>query len=121
MSIELFDPLTKPTAAQLNAIGASQTALDAAYPGVTTAPGAEEWSGSGQVWGILHAYRWLLYNGTGTLVDPSGANEDTSLSDAEPGQIAMLDLNTVAWLTTGMYYRVTGVDVVWESRTPPYA
>lgn len=121
MSIELFEPLTKPTAAQLNAIGASQTALDAAYPGVQTAVGAEEWVGSGEVWGILHAYRWLLYNGTGTLVDPSGANDDTTLSDAEPGQIAVLDLNSIAWLTVGMYYRVTGCDVVWESRTPPYA
>ena len=117
MTIELFDPLTKPTAAQLNAIGASQTALDAAYPGVQTSVGAEEWGGSGEVWGFLHAYRWLLYNGTGELVDPSGANDDTTLSDAEPGEIAILDLNSVAWLATGMYYRVTGCDVVWEQRS----
>ena len=117
MTIELFQPLTKPTAAQLNAIGTNQTALNAAYPGVATAPCAEESAVPGDAWGILHAYRWLLYNGTGTLEDPSGANDDTSLADAEPGEIAILDLNTVAWLTTGMYYRVSGVDVAWEQRS----
>ena len=122
MSVELFDPLTKPTAAQLNAIGSSQTALDAVYPGVASVVPAEEFGSAGSAYGFVHIHRWLLYNSTGELVDPTGVNDPSALSDPDdPSTIGILDLNTIDWLTVGVFYRVTGVAVAWEQAEPPSA
>lgn len=120
MSVELFEPLTKPTAAQLNAIGDDQVALDAIYPGVQTQQLAEESTVSGTAWGFVRVHRWLLYNSTGELVDASGDNDATALPDPDdPSEIGVLDLDTVTWLAPGMFYRVTGCAVAWEQATPP--
>lgn len=119
MSIELFDPLTRPTAAQLNAIGDSQAALDAVYLGTAVERGAVEVVGSGSAFGFLHQHRWLLYNSTGELVDTTGANDPVALSDpAVATEVGQLDLNTVKWLTVGRYYRVTGCAWAMERQEP---
>ncbi|HQY93446.1 hypothetical protein [Caldilinea sp.] len=119
MSVPPFVPLTKPTAAQLNAISRSQAALWAiSLGGVGQEPMAAEWGGPGSIWIFQRVHRWLLYDSTGQLADPSGVNDPVSLADP-PSGLGLLDLNTIAWLAPGMFYRVTGCAVAWERSAPP--
>lgn len=117
MSVAMFEPLTKPTAAQLNAISNSQLALWA-LGGVRRELMAAEWGGPGSVWYFFRKHRWLLYASTGQLQDPSGVNDAVNLPDP-PGPWGVKDLNTVFWLAPGMLYRVTGCAVAWERAEPP--
>jgi hypothetical protein len=113
--IELFEPLTKPTAARLNALGASQSALAAVAVGAGLNAAAAEWGGSGSVFYFVRRLRWLLFNSSGQLEDPAGVNEPVSLRDPEDAsQVGVLDLESVAWLGVGRVYRVKGVAVCWE-------
>lgn len=119
MAVELFEALTKPTAAQLNAIAGSQAGLAAVYLGSSVARGAVESAGSGSAFGLIHQHRWLLYNSTGELIDPRGVYDAVALGDAEEaGQIGQLDLDTVEWLAVGMFYRVTGCAFAFERVEP---
>lgn len=118
--MELFEPLTKPTAAQLNAISQSQAGLYAIGQGKAQELMAAEWGGPGSIWLFQRVHRWLLYDSTGLLVDPSGIEDDISLPDPETaGVLGVKDLNTVPWLAPGMFYRVTGCAVAWERSEPP--
>lgn len=120
MSVAVFEALTKPTAAQMNAIGSSQAGQWAINGGVNRELMAAEWGGAGSSWIFLHVHRWLLYDSTGTLSDPAGVEDDVSLPDPEtPGELGVLDLNTVDWLAPGMFYNVTGCAVAWERSEPP--
>ena len=119
MSAPVFEPLTKPTAAQLNAISQSQAGLWALNGGVNRELMAAVWSGSGSSWTFLRVHRWLLYDSTGELSGPEGT-EPVSLPDPEtPGELGVKDLNTVDWLAPGMFYQVTGCAVAWERNAPP--
>lgn len=116
MTIGLFQPLTKPTAAQLNAIGASQVAVDAQYIGANVENAVPKQSGDGDYWILRHVHRWLIYTSTGELIDLSGANDAVSLSDGN-----LFDLNSVSWLATGAFYAVSGCEAAMERREVPSA
>ena len=116
MTIELFQPLTKPTAAQLNAIGDNQVALDAIYLGAEIEDCVQLNGADNDRWMLRHVHRWLLYDSTGTLEDVSGVNDPVSLPDAPTGQEALLDLDTVSWLQIGVIYRVTGCTYAMERK-----
>lgn len=116
MTIEIFVPLTKPTAAQLNAIGDSQTTLNAIYQGASIEPlQMESFPLTADLWYIRHSYRWLLYNSTGTLEDPTGTQEPVTLNDPPTGY-GTKDLDEIEWLVTGQIYRVTGCEFAYERR-----
>jgi hypothetical protein len=119
MSIELFEPLTKPTATQLNAIGADQVTLDAIYPGAAIEQ-MQPHMGTGQIFNLRHTYRWLLFDSTGELVDLSGVNDPVNIPDPETG-FGIKDLNEIDWLTVGMFYKITGCEFAYEKRDPPDA
>jgi hypothetical protein len=120
MSVAVFEPLTKPTAAQLNAISSSQAGLWALNGGINRELMAAVWEGSGSSWTFLHVHRWLLYDSTGQIEDPAGIEDDVSLADPPtPGELGVKDLNTVDWLAPGMLYRVTGCAGAWERSEPP--
>lgn len=119
MTITLFEPLTKPTAAQLNAIGADQVILAALYGGASvelmqplTLPLEDD------IWRLYHRYRWLLYNSTGELVDLAGAEDPVSLPDPATGY-GLKDLDEIPWLAYGQIYKVTGCEFAYERRDPP--
>jgi hypothetical protein len=115
--MQRFEPLTKPTAAQLNAISQSQAGLQA-MGGVALEGMAAEWGGPGSIWLFQRVHRWLLYDSTGLLIDPAGVEDAVSLPDPESG-IGVKDLDTIDWLAPGMFYRVTGCAAVWERSAPP--
>lgn len=66
---------------------------------------------------LWHQQDWLYYKSasgeTATIVDLSGANDDTTLADSTAA-VASYDLRSVSWLTHGTLYKVTGVDFVAE-------
>jgi len=111
----LFEPLTNPTAAQLNELADQIAMLEAVHADVGRQFMAAEWNSPGSRWIFRHHFRWLLYNSTGQLEDLSGVNAAVSLPDPnDPNEIGVLDLNTVTWLAPGMLYRVTGCQWVME-------
>lgn len=118
MSLELFDPLTKPTAAQLNALDAAITALENVTDGVPRQWPAQEYGGAESSWLFRRKFRWLLYSSTGELVDPFGVEDAVTLSDA-PGTYGLVDLDTVSWLAGGRFYGVTGCTYAVEVAAPP--
>jgi hypothetical protein len=63
----------------------------------------------GSLLSFFHRFRWLAYGSTGVIIDPSGVGDDVTLSDPEAGTIGFHDLESIEWLTYGMYYRVEGV------------
>lgn len=119
MSVAVFEPLTKPTAAQLNAISNNQASLWAISGGVRRELMAKSWDGSGSSWIFLHVHRWLLYDSTGELSGPPGTDPVSLPDPATPGVLGVKDLNTVEWLAPGMFYNVTGCGVAWERSEPP--
>lgn len=120
MSLELFAPLVKPTAAQMNALDAAIAALEGITDGVPRAWLAAEWNGAGSAWMFRRKFRWLVYNGTGTLNDPAGVAADVSLADPDdPDVSGVLDLDTLDWLPLGKFYAVTGCTFAVEVATPP--
>lgn len=121
MTIELFEPLTKPTAAQLNAIGDDQTALDAQYIGAQVEDCVAINTANEDRWMLRHVFRWLLYDSSGEIQDLSGVNDPVSLSDAPTGEQAIYDLDGVDWLASGMFYRVAGCEYAMERKEPPNA
>lgn len=65
---------------------------------------------------FVHRYRWLWVSGPATLVDPAGVEDDVSVSaDEEPTRF---DTQSVAWLTQGKLYQVTGCSYSMETRNP---
>jgi hypothetical protein len=120
MTIELFEPLTKPTAAQLNAIGDDQVTLNAAYRGTAIEPMQPLHAGAYDIFHLRHLHRWLLYDSTGQLEDLTATNDPVSLPDPETG-FGLKDLDEIDWLTIGMIYRVTGCEYAYERREPPSA
>ena len=120
MSLELFEPLVNPTAAQMNALDAALDALDGgSVGGVAITYPAQHWNGSGSAWMFRRKFRWLAYDGSGTLSDPLGVGDDVSLSDAaDPGVANILDLTSVGWLALGRFYQVTGCTWAVEVETP---
>jgi hypothetical protein len=115
---ELFEPLTKPTAAQLNTISDSQTALEATF-GAASAVLPVRVGGSAEDRHVIrHQFRWLCYTASGQIEDLSGVNEPTALS-SEPGDDQIFDLRTVGWLAVGVFYRVTGCELAYERSEAP--
>lgn len=65
----------------------------------------------------VHQWRWLLYQGAGTLSNVAGS-ETTSLPDTTNGGTNTFDLDSVDWLNYGMIYRVNGVNFALEDWEP---
>lgn len=57
---------------------------------------------------LVHKFRWLVYQGDGELVDPSGAGETIVLSGSGASLLAY-DLDGVDWLTPGRLYQCKDV------------
>jgi hypothetical protein len=113
----LFEPLTKPTAAQLNSLADAIETLEAAYSDAGRQFMAAEWGGSGSRWIFRHCFRWLLYDSSGQLEDLSGANDPVPLPDGEVPGAVVKDLSTIGWLSPEMLYRVTGCAWAMEQET----
>lgn len=106
MTIPVWAHGNKPTAAQMNQY---KTVLDAAYVALE----GGNWQLPAQhmseaVFGLLHCYRYLHFGSQGALVDPTGIQDDVSLSDGSTGH-GVLDLDSLGWLGYGRRYEVTGV------------
>jgi hypothetical protein len=108
-----------PTAAKLNkyksgldAIHAMWGDKDFEYPLIHT--------GGAAVAGELHShwfinrYRYLVYNGEGSIHDPGNVFDTVSLEDAS---WATYDLTTIEWIIPGKLYEVQGVREAKESDT----
>ena len=117
MTIALFEPVTRPTAAQLNAIGDDQVTLNAMYPGATIER-MQPHQGSGAILMLRHQYRWLLYNSTGEIIDAAGAEDPVTINDPATG-FGLYDLDSLEWLATGQFYRVNGCEFAYERRDAP--
>jgi hypothetical protein len=66
---------------------------------------------------FVHLYRWLWVSGDATIEDVAGVEDSVSVSagDTEPTRF---DTRSVAWLTIGKIYRVTGCSYSMETRDP---
>ena len=67
---------------------------------------------------IRHTHRFLHFGSNGKIVDPAAIGKDIGLSEEADTGHGVYDLDSVAWLTYGMLYRVTGVSCClehWES------
>lgn len=113
----LFEPLTKPTAAQLNALNAAIEVLENTNVDNGRQFMAPEWSGSGSRWIFRRRFRWLLYDSTGQIEDLSGVNDPVNLPDGELPGAVIKDLDAIDWLRPGMLYRVTGCAWAMEQET----
>ncbi len=106
--------IEKPTAAKLNALS---DVIDEAHvilgDTATEFPAEGQW-GSGQVWWMVHVYRYLHFASNGALVDPTGVFPDVSISEDDTGQ-GVLDLDTVSWLAYGQLYKLTGISWCMEA------
>lgn len=96
----------KPTAAQINAF---KTDLDAAH----SALGDYGWNVANQtqsesVFHFVHGQRYLHFGSSGEIVDVFSVNDDVALSEGSDGT-GTVDLDSLGWLTYGMFYKVTGV------------
>jgi hypothetical protein len=104
----------KPTAAKLNALADVIAEAYVILGDVGTEFPAEGQWGSGQVWRMVHVYRYLHFSSSGAIVDPTGVNPDVSISEDDTGQ-GVLDLDTVSWLAYGQLYKLTGISWCMES------
>lgn len=60
---------------------------------------------------FIHKNRFLIYEGDGRIIDPSGVGDTITLSDPENvNEVGEYDLDSIDWLTYGMQYRVDGVE-----------
>lgn len=66
-----------------------------------------------QFW-LVHTQRYLVYISTGVISDPTGANDDVTLSNNET--FNSYDLDTIPWLNYGALYKVVGCSVCMEDR-----
>lgn len=106
------------TAAKMQKYSDSLNAINAlaAYTGGSVAvfaPGV-----SGTIFTYQHAQRWLHYNGSGQIIDVNNDDNVVSLSDPADADWAVYDLDSIAWLYYGGYFRVEGVDWVAEDWEP---
>ena len=65
---------------------------------------------------FIHRYRWLYFQSSGSIEDPSDATHSITLTeDTEP---TVYDLNSVDWLYPGKIYYTNGVTWCAEHRDP---
>ena len=100
--------IEKPTHTKLNTLIDVIDEAHTALGEVGTEVPAEAQYGSGQVWWMIHIYRYLHFSSNGAIVDPTGTNPDVSISEDDTGQ-GVLDLDTVSWLAYGQLYKLTGI------------
>lgn len=62
---------------------------------------------------LVHSWPFLIYVSTGVLSDPSGLNEDISLSVGD-GTFNSYDLDAIPWLNYGDLYKIVGCSVCME-------
>lgn len=73
--------------------------------------GPNETDNVGSILVFLHTSRYLLYEGDGVIVDPSGVGDNVTISDPDKtGEVGEYDLESVNWLGYGMQYQVSGVE-----------
>ena len=63
---------------------------------------------------FINRYRYLIYNGAGSLHDPGNFFDTVSLED---GAWVVYDLTTIEWIIPGKLYEVQGVGEAYESDT----
>lgn len=63
---------------------------------------------------LINRYRYLVYNGTGSIHDPGNVFDTVSLTAASWGTY---DLTSIEWIIPGKLYEVQGVTEAYESDT----
>lgn len=101
-----------PTAANLNILGANDTAINDLIDNfqIMHGYGAKAPSGT-KLFYFTHLYRWLYYRGTGSIEDALGENDDVTLSSTSH---ARYDLHSIDWLYPGRLIRVADTDYAFE-------
>ena len=115
MTIPVYSHGQKPVAAAMNTYKTVLDAANTALSGGTIRLPAQHVSEA--VFGIMHCYRYLHFGSQGALVDPTGVQDDVSLSDSGEGH-GVLDLDSLGWLGYGRRYEVTGVTWCQEDVEP---
>ena len=96
-----------PLAAELNKLGGNDTYFnDVIDPNVFGARYGSRITYS-------HSYRYLWYEGTGTIVDLADVANTVSLSD--DGVPTQYDLDSIDWMAYGKLYQVVNLDYSLES------
>lgn len=57
---------------------------------------------------FLHTYRFLWFNGSGTIVDLAGVGDTVSISD--DGSPTQYDLDSISWMAYGKIFLVVNCD-----------
>jgi len=100
-----------PDAAAMNKYSDSLTAIYAVSNAVTMP--AELWSyenfdvtnHANSNYYLVHRYRWLIYQGDGEIVDPSGVGATVTVSGSGTS-ILSYDLSDITWLTASKLYQL---------------
>ena len=98
-----------------------KAAIDAAYTTLGTTAinpagevSAEKIGYEDSAISMFHRFRWLAYTSTGIIRDPSGVGADVTISDGDVPGANFYDLESIEWLTYGMYYTVIGIRACQE-------
>ena len=97
-----------PTAANLNILSDDLEAIHPIIGDILVETPVRHAYAAGQVFHLVHRFRYLYYDSSGTINDISGINTDESLSDPSSGT-GKYDLQQLEWLAIGTAYTVTGV------------
>ena len=62
-----------------------------------------------------HTYRFLLFEGSGTIVDFSGVGDTVSISD--DGSPTLYDLDQISWMVYGKIFQAVNLDWSMERST----
>lgn len=106
----------RPTHTELNKYGTALTEAHATLGDVALNPLYVKRSEA--EFTVRHTYRYLRFTSTGQIVDPTGANDPTGLSESEGADYGAFDLDTLGWLAYGALYFVTGVSACAEDWEP---
>lgn len=62
---------------------------------------------------VIHRKQFLIYVSSGVISDPTGVNDDVTLSNGD-GVFNSYDVDTIPWIFYGGVYRVIGCSVCME-------
>ena len=109
--------IEKPTAAKLAALSDVFDEAHTTLGDVATNIPALLAYGDGVAWQMMHVYRYLHFGSTGAIQDPTGVNDDVSISENDTGQ-GVVDLETIPWLAYGQRYAIDAVSWCKEEPEP---
>lgn len=105
------------TSARLNGLITAMDEIYAVrrdYPFLIATP----YASTGETFTLYKQRRYLHFGSTGTLEDPTGVEDDITLSeDADIGR-GTLDLESVDWLAPGAMFYVNGCSWCWLDDEP---